>query len=111
MMYLRMKAKYYNGVSRTGKYVDRRPIPGCLRYEERREAHEALQAIEDGEAYKERVKALPKELGLDKKTTGNAKDVMSLHLGHGDIVIMHGTGIQEYYEVSLVHSFEPRRAH
>jgi len=97
-----MKAKYYNGVSKEGVYVDDRPIPGCLNYDERKAAYDELQKISDPGARKQRTKTLPNELGLDKKTTGNAKSIMNLHLGHGDIVIMHGADIQTYFEVSRI---------
>jgi hypothetical protein len=38
----------------------------------------------------------------DKSTNqrGTKKDVLIIELGHGDIMIMHGPGIQELYEVS-----------
>ncbi|KAL1627670.1 hypothetical protein SLS56_006202 [Neofusicoccum ribis] len=97
-MRIRLKAKHNHGVSKSSAYVNRPPVPGCLKYEERKAAHEQLEALkqEDEEAYKARLKSLPSELGLQSK--GHSKDVLNMHLGHGDIVIMHGAKIQEYYE-------------
>ncbi|GME45323.1 Oxoglutarate/iron-dependent oxygenase [Neofusicoccum parvum] len=102
-MRIRLKAKHNHGVSKSSTYVNRPPIPGCLKYEERKAAHEQLEALkqEDEEAYKARLKSLPSELGLQSK--GHSKDVLNMHLGHGDIVIMHGAKIQEYYE----HAVDP----
>lgn len=101
-MSLRMKAKHYFGVTKTGLYVEDKPIPGCLQYEARQATNEELQGLvsTDRAAYKARVKELPDELGL--KLKGHASPVMSLHLAHGDIVIMHGEEIQKYFEVNLL---------
>ncbi|KAH7044033.1 hypothetical protein B0J12DRAFT_577991, partial [Macrophomina phaseolina] len=102
-MKIRLKAKHHNGVSKGGAYVNRPPVPGCFKYEVRKTAHDELERLklEDDEAYRARLKSLPSELGL--QTKGNAKDVLNMHLGHGDIVVMHGAKIQEYYE----HAVEP----
>lgn len=99
VMKVRLKAKHHNGVSKSGVYVDDAapPVPGCVKHAERRAAHAQLDAL-DGEERKERLRALPRELGLQAR--GNAKDVLSMQLGHGDVVVMHGRKIQEYYEVS-----------
>lgn len=99
-MKVRLKAKHCHGVSKAGAYVNVPPVAGADRYEERVAAHEELERLRregDEGAYKARLKALPEELGL--RARGNAKDVLSLHLGHGDVVVMHGAKIQEYYEV------------
>lgn len=144
-MKIRLKAKHYHGISKTGLYVTDPPVPGCLMYEERSVAYKELQALKkdrkghkrakhdeekgdggddvenmvdldqdavdqgqevvpvpdavDSDAYKARLKALPEELGLELK--GNAKNVLTIHLGHGDIVVMHGAKMQQYYEVSF----------
>ncbi|KAF2807172.1 uncharacterized protein BDZ99DRAFT_365145, partial [Mytilinidion resinicola] len=102
-MKVRMKANHYHGVSKGGNYDRAQPIAGCQNYEARKAAHDALMALKaaDLAAYKAKLKALPKELGLT--ATGTARDALEMKLGHGDVVIMHGTGIQEYYE----HRVEP----
>ncbi|KKY13057.1 putative oxoglutarate iron-dependent oxygenase [Diplodia seriata] len=124
-MSIRMKAKHYHGMSKGGAYVNAAPMPGCEKYEERRVAHAELdrlkklkqeklkekkpkgekpkqrKSIGEVDAYDKMLKALPRQLGLN--TAKNAKDAVTMHLRHGDIVVMHGRKIQEYYE----HAVEP----
>ncbi|KAF2139183.1 uncharacterized protein K452DRAFT_290280 [Aplosporella prunicola CBS 121167] len=105
-MKLRMKEKHYNGVSKAGVMVTDKPMPGCEKYSERLAAWQELEALkatggeEAAATYKQRVKALPKELGL--KAKGNARDVVTLQLRHGDVMLMHGADIQKYYEHAVV---------
>ncbi|KAJ9666170.1 hypothetical protein H2201_003603 [Coniosporium apollinis] len=99
-MRLRMKGKHFRGASKMGVWVEDEPMPGCEHYEERRAAWQELQSM-DKKAAAARKKALPTELKLRK--TGDAPVVIQMHLGHGDIVIMHGAKIQKYYE----HAVEP----
>lgn len=109
-----MKQKHFNGVTKSGAYVDLPPVPGCLNYDERKEAHDELQQLRaEGEldAAKKRVKELPKELGLKKgPSKNNAKEVLNMFLRHGDIVIMHGADIQQYYEHAVSHAGKLRFA-
>ncbi|KAK7511804.1 uncharacterized protein IWZ02DRAFT_385467, partial [Phyllosticta citriasiana] len=110
-MRIRMKSKHHNGATKSGAYVDLPPLIGCLKYEERKAAHDILEQLRaEGEldAAKYRVKQLPKELGL--KSKGNAKDVLNMFLRHGDIVIMHGAAIQQYFEHTVEHSGKLRFA-
>ncbi|KAK7536864.1 uncharacterized protein J3D65DRAFT_553080, partial [Phyllosticta citribraziliensis] len=110
-MKIRMKAKHHNGATKSGAYVDLPPIPGCLKYEERKAAHDALEQLRaqgEFDAAKARVKQLPKQLGL--KSKGNAKDVLNMFLRHGDIVIMHGAKIQQYFEHTVEHAGKLRFA-
>lgn len=114
MMTLRMKQKHWKGC--TGKnFVDRPPLPGCLKYEERLAAYKALQDLDKkSPAYRQRLSDLPSELGLNDKTridpaTGRSTRIQSqqdavitLKLCHGGVVIMHGAAIQEYFEHSVV---------
>ncbi|KAL1614070.1 hypothetical protein SLS54_010066 [Diplodia seriata] len=124
-MSIRMKAKHYHGMSKGGAYVNAAPMPGCEKYEERRVAHAELdrlkklkqeklkekkpkgekpkqrKSIGEVDAYDKMLKTLPRQLGLN--TAKNAKDAVTMHLRHGDIVVMHGRKIQEYYE----HAVEP----
>ncbi|KAK8230812.1 hypothetical protein HDK90DRAFT_332907 [Phyllosticta capitalensis] len=113
-MRIRMKQKHFNGVTKSGAYVDLPPVPGCLNYDERKEAHDELQQLRaEGEldAAKKRVKELPKELGLKKgPSKNNAKEVLNMFLRHGDIVIMHGADIQQYYEHAVSHAGKLRFA-
>ncbi|KAL1633572.1 hypothetical protein SLS58_011024 [Diplodia intermedia] len=120
VMNIRMKAKHYHGMSKGGAYVNAAPMPGCEKYEERRVAHAELdrlkklkeeklkegkpkqrKSVGEVDAYDKMLKTLPRQLGLN--TAKNAKDAVTLHLRHGDIVVMHGAKIQEYYE----HAVDP----
>jgi hypothetical protein len=109
-MRIRMKARHYHGVSSAGIYDDAPPLPGCAAYEARRAAQPALEALrrDDVRAWRARLKKVPKELGL--RSAGNAKDVLRLELGHGDIVVMHGEALQRYYEHAVEHAGKLRFA-
>jgi hypothetical protein len=107
-MMLRMKSKHYQGAKgyrEKGKpffrLIKEAPIPGCVKYEERKAAWEDLQKLQDNaSAYEQRLKEIPAELGLKEK--GEQPPVMTLKLKHGDMVFMHGAAIQKYYEHSVV---------
>ncbi|KAH8712265.1 hypothetical protein GQ44DRAFT_829984 [Phaeosphaeriaceae sp. PMI808] len=109
-MRIRMKCRYYRGCSATGIYDDSRPLPGCESYT----ARIALQPVLGGlkvsnpAVYRARLKELPRELKLTR--VGNAKDVLKMELGHGDIVVMHGAELQKYYEHAVEHAGKLRFA-
>jgi hypothetical protein len=110
-MRIRMKARHFNGVSKgAGVYDTSTPLPGCTAFEQRTALLPTLRALEasDKKAYTQRLKQIPKELGL--KNTGNAKDAITMTLGHGDIVIMNGAELQKYYEHSVDHAGKLRFA-
>jgi alkylated DNA repair dioxygenase AlkB len=109
-MRLRMKARHYNGVSTAGVYDAAPPLPGCTAYEARHAAQSSLSTLQatNPAAYRARLKTLPKELKL--KSGSTARDAMTLHLAHGDIVIMHGAQMQKYYEHSVDHAGKLRFA-
>jgi hypothetical protein len=109
-MRIRMKARHYNGVSSAGVYDDAPPLPGCAAYEARRAAQPTLEALRcnDVRQWRAQLKKVPKELGL--RSAGNAKDVLKLELGHGDIVVMHGEALQKYYEHAVEHAGKLRFA-
>jgi hypothetical protein len=109
-MKLRMKAKHYNGVSKAGNYEDDDPKPGCEKYAERLAAAPGLATLKAAapKEYRQRLKSIAKELGL--KPNGQAKDAINMTLGHGDIVIMHGSEIQKYYEHAVEHGGKLRFA-
>ncbi len=100
-MKLRMKSKHYQGGSNV--ILDLPPVPGCLKYEERLEAYNSVQKIKDPAKRKAQLKDLYGKLDLEKKGR-NAPEAVTMRLNHGDIVVMHGEKIQEYYEVSLIHN-------
>jgi hypothetical protein len=105
---LRMKHKHYQGAKSSrekGKQVFRlikdAPVPGCIKYQERKAAWEDLQRFEnDPIAFEQRLRQIPTELGLKEK--GEQSPVMTLRLKHGDMIFMHGAEIQKYYEHSVV---------
>ncbi|EAT89975.2 hypothetical protein SNOG_03244 [Parastagonospora nodorum SN15] len=110
-MRIRMKARHYHGVSSAaGLYDEAPPIPGCSQYEARLALQPELDALKlsDPKAYRARLKEVPKQLAL--KHSGNAKDVLKMELGHGDIVVMHGADVQKYYEHSVEHAGKLRFA-
>jgi hypothetical protein len=99
-----MKAKHYCGVSKSSKYTEGTPIPGCLQYKERLALHAELAALKGHKAaFDEKKIEIVNKLGL--KTKSNPPDGLKLQLHHGDIVIMHGEALQKYYEVKP--PFEP----
>jgi hypothetical protein len=97
-MKIRMKDKHYYGVSKSNNYTDATPMPGCLHYDERVAAHAELSDFrDDKQALIDKKKEIVDRLGL--KSGRSAKDLLSLHLSHGDIIIMHGEALQTYFEV------------
>lgn len=110
-MRIRMKARHYNFVSSaTGEYDHEPPLPGCSQYEARLALQPELDALKlsDPIAYRARLKTVRKELAL--KYSGQAKEVLKMELGHGDIVVMHGADVQKYYEHSVEHAGKLRFA-
>ena len=110
-MRIRLKAKHHLGVSTSGVYTDALPLPGCNKYEERTARVNELRDLKatcTPSQYKARLKQLPKELGI--RASGNAKDALTMKLGHGDIVVMHGAELQAYYEHAVEHSGKLRFA-
>jgi alkylated DNA repair dioxygenase AlkB len=109
-MRIRMKSRHYHGCSAAGVYDDSTPLPGSQQYESRLALHADLQALKkrDVRAYRARLKQIPRELKL--KSSGNAKDVLRMEVGHGDVVVMHGREVQKYYEHAVEHGGKLRFA-
>jgi hypothetical protein len=105
-----MKARIYNGASTAGVYDDARSLPGCAQCEARAALQPELEALKqsDPKAYSACLKQIPKDLKL--KASGNAKKVLKMELDHGDIVFMHGAGLQKYYGHALKHGGKLRFA-
>lgn len=109
-MRIRMKARHFHGCSSANVYDASPPLPGCQSYTERVALHASLSSLKtsDPKAYRARLKEIPKELGL--RASGNAKDVLRMELGHGDVVVMHGAEVQRYYEHAVEHAGKLRFA-
>lgn len=110
-MRIRMKARHYHGVSSVASlYDDAAPVPGCQQYEARLALQPALDVLKrsDTKAWNARRKQIPKQLGLTHR--GTARDVLTMQLGHGDIVVMHGADVQKYYEHAVEHAGKLRFA-
>ncbi|KAK5123745.1 hypothetical protein LTR85_002381 [Meristemomyces frigidus] len=109
-MHLRLKAKHFVGCSKTGLLTidDRPPVPGGFGGAEmdakRRAAWDELQLIKDTDRklYQKRLKEVPLELGIFKERTKKASDLVTVTLGHGDIILMGGYDIQKYLEHKVV---------
>ena len=110
-MRIRLKQKHHLGVNNAGIYTDTPPMPGCLQYDERCRLVSKLSDLKTKAShseYRKRLKQIPKELGL--KASGNAKDVLTMRVAHGDVVLMHGEALQTYYEHSVEHAGKLRFA-
>jgi hypothetical protein len=121
-MGLRMKKKYYHGCNDKKVLIADDPIlPGCENYENRRklkdELEKSMRGLDEGEqkpganeedlrrAKQEVQKAYEKEwlashARIKSKPTFGP-DVIKMQLNHGDMMVMHGVGLQKYYEVCL----------
>lgn len=102
-MTIRMKPLHYFGRTKTGAYDYKHPpIPGCLKYEERRARHEELLRNAPAKNATTYWKEVAVELGLTKYSE-NTPVVLEMVLRHGDQVFMIGADIQTYYEHSVTH--------
>ncbi|KAI9852723.1 MAG: hypothetical protein M1838_005918 [Thelocarpon superellum] len=98
VMTLRMKGTPYHGVTSAGVY-DPTIIPGCRGIEERVELQRAKLQLSDldfGRKFQDfRAKV---------KRSATAPVALKMQLMHGDMVVMHGRGIQKHYEHSVASS-------
>ncbi|EMC93794.1 hypothetical protein BAUCODRAFT_36249 [Baudoinia panamericana UAMH 10762] len=101
-MHMRMKAKHFYGVSKTGVLTAEKPVLGSVQYEARLKHWEELQLLDDKQTYQRRLKEVPKELGLSHTRNGQHKDLVTVTLSHGDIILMDGYDIQKYLEHKVV---------
>ena len=93
-MTMRMKSKYYFGKTKETFYDDV-VLPGCVKYEERK-ALLAKYGTERPPAYYEERDTLYNSI----KASGHPPTIITMKLRHGDLVVMHGSHMQKYYEVS-----------
>lgn len=91
-MRFRLKKKYYNGSA-----ANNAVLPGCEFFEERKELKEEHDngKLKDDE-YSIRCMKLTNQV-----TRREAKDLITLDLHHGDMVVMNGSLLQKYYEHSV----------
>lgn len=96
-MYVRMKYKYYFGLSSgNGVPTPHDPVlPGCRKEDERQSLKEQFEA---GQITKEEYKDQRKTL-LSREKKGDPPKLLTLELKHGDLIVMHGAELQKYYEV------------
>lgn len=97
-MYLRMKATHYWGISKTNRYDAKAPVlPGCYKEHERRALNAKAKTLSKAEFEEERKAIYAGSKGRRLTTP----ILLTVHLHHGDMVIMHGAEMQKYYEVCL----------
>ena len=95
-MTLKMKERYYKGVTKAEKYEPREPIlPGCA-LEHQRKALNALYGKVSDDEFDARLKQMYKD---GAKEVGAPPIILKMPLAHGDIIIMHGAEMQKYFVV------------
>jgi alkylated DNA repair dioxygenase AlkB len=96
VMSIRMKYKYYNGLSKTKTLLKDDPVlVGCRMEAERRSLKSQLAK---GEIDQTTYDSLRRKV-LQKGKCGEAPIEIKMELNHGDLVVMHGENLQKYYEV------------
>ena len=97
-MNFKMKEKKWPAIGLTCKNYDpeAKVIPGSQAWKERVAVDKLYEAGET-EQYERAKEELVKSLNGQKKKPGPI--ILSLELRHGDMVVMHGEGIQRIYEV------------
>ena len=105
-MHMRMKAKYYYGVTQSGQLMDEAPVTsGVLPAEKHRTRVQAWQELQQhhGTGRQAKRKEIAAKYGM-KSAPKNAStpDLVTVTLGHGDIVIMDGYDVQKYLEHKVV---------
>lgn len=97
VMSIRMKYKYYNGLSKTKTLLKDDPVlVGCRMEAERRSLNGQLA---NGEIDRTTYDSLRRKT-LQKGKCGEAPIEIKMELNHGDLVVMHGENLQKYYEVN-----------
>ncbi|QKX61042.1 uncharacterized protein TRUGW13939_08188 [Talaromyces rugulosus] len=99
-MKIRLKDEYFRGCRTRGKVPisDDAVLPGCYKFEERKALREQHQRDElTDEEYNEGRMTLAKEV-----TQRESNVLINMDLHHGDLVVMHGTRLQKYYEHTVI---------
>ncbi|KAJ5381780.1 uncharacterized protein N7496_004208 [Penicillium cataractarum] len=99
-MHIRMKDKYYFGISKSHVATSDDPVlPGCINEKERRSLK---KSFDKGQITAEDF-AAQRVAMLRRPGSRHSPKLLSLELKHGDLVVMHGAALQKYYE----HAVEP----
>lgn len=99
-MTIRMKERYYS--ARRIKFDPYDPnapvIEGCQLYEKRRELNARIKGGCSDRVRRAHQAKLRKE--VQKISRSSAPVILNMRLHHGDMVVMHGSDMQKYFEVS-----------
>lgn len=119
-MKIRLKEKYF---SANKHHSTKKVLPGCQMYNERRQLEEDYKNLSPEEfaiskaRFDDKVKSLnPKGRRCSAakpkrrrhcsvpspKGGSNGTAILTMKLRHGDMVVMHGSDIQTYYEVCFI---------
>ena len=94
-MSMRMKSRYFTGLTKGGNYDPQEPVlPGCFLERERQDLNASWGTVTQAQ-FDEMREALYK----NRKMPRNGPVLLTMYLGHGDNVVMHGNEMQKYYEV------------
>ncbi|TKX20787.1 2OG-Fe(II) oxygenase-like protein 7 [Elsinoe australis] len=90
-MWFRVKSKHWTGMTKSGQFVNARPLPATANFKARTEAYEELnEDLDEGEAPKaEQLRKLATKIHLQDNLR-DRKPWLRLRLSHGDVVVMHG---------------------
>lgn len=95
-MMLRMKERYWKGLTKNKKYNPKEPIlPGAALEQERKILNASYGKISDEEFERRRAVIY----NANVSALRSPKPVLTMNLKHGDIVVMHGAEMQKYFEV------------
>ncbi|KAL4784335.1 hypothetical protein BJX76DRAFT_327716 [Aspergillus varians] len=105
-MHVRMKFKYYHGSTLGGRKkgtptpIDDDPVlEYCENYNERQRLKEQLSnGLLTKDAYNEAWLESYSKFKESEKDRVAPPDLIQMELNHGDMVVMHGKGVQKYYE-------------
>ncbi|CBF75024.1 predicted protein [Aspergillus nidulans FGSC A4] len=99
-MAVRMKYKYYHGFTKAGRekntlLTDDPILPECENYVNRQKLKERLL---NGSITDDEYKKAWFDSFAENKSRNLPPDIIKIKLNHGDMVVMHGEGVQKYYE-------------
>ena len=99
-MTIRMKERYYSAKKiKLDPYDPNAPvIEGCQFYKERLELNKKVKNGCSDRVRQDLEKKLRRK--AEKHGRSNAPVILNMKLRHGDMVVMHGSEMQKYFEVS-----------